>query len=293
MDTQDLGPVTTNHAGPAYAPRRWEGPRPRIGLRVDVRRTAPGVVELKALPEHRVKVHAGPPVRGTCQLDRFLYTRGDIDIVPAGASDVWQEEDASTSIVLEVAPSLLRRTAEEIGLDPDRAGLEPRCQLRDPQIEHIAWALEAEHAAGYPGGLIYTESLGSALAIRLLGGYPARLVSNRGLSKPQLRRVTAYIEEHLEQDLSLERLAQVAELSSSHFKTLFKRSLGLPVHEYVVQRRVERAKSLLLSGDRPASQVAVETGFAHQSHMARCMRRVLGTTPTSLRRTFRDESARA
>ncbi|KYF72421.1 hypothetical protein BE15_48030 [Sorangium cellulosum] len=54
------------------------------------------------------------------------------------------------------------------------------------------------------------------------------------------------------------------------------------MHEYVVQRRVERARALLLRGDLPASQVAIEAGFAHQSHMARCMRRVLGVTPTAL-----------
>ncbi|MPY91166.1 MAG: helix-turn-helix domain-containing protein [Luteitalea sp.] len=291
VNTQDLASATTNDAGAAPGPRGlWEGPRPRIGLRVDLRTTAPGVVELKALPEHRIKVHAGPPVRGTCQFDRFLYTRGDVDIVPAGVSDVWHEEDSNTSIVLEVTPSLLRRTAEDIGIDPDHAGLEPRHQVRDPQIEHLAWALEAERAAGYPGGLIYAESLGSALAIHLLGRYPAPLTSNGGLSRPQLRRVTAYIEEYLDQDLSLKRLADVVGVSPSHLKTLFKRSSGLPVHEYVVQRRVERAKWLLLRGDRPASQVAVETGFAHQSHMARCMRRILGATPASLMHAGRQVS---
>jgi AraC family transcriptional regulator len=274
-------------SGHGAEPDAWRieaEPRLRIGLHVGLHTTPPGLVELKPLPEHRIKVHAGPPVRGTCQLDRFVYTRGDIDIMPAGTSDSWHEEDANTSILLEVAPSLLRQTAEDIGVDPDRTGLERRHQVRDPQIEHIAWALDAERAAGYPGGLIYRESLGSALAIHLLGRYPAALTSMRGLSKPQLRRVADYIDAYLEQDLSLRRLAEVVGVSASHFKTLFKRSTGLPPHEYVVQRRVERAKSLLLRGDRPASQVAVETGFAHQSHMARCMRRILGTTPTQLMR---------
>ena len=80
-----------------------------------------------------------------------------------------------------------------------------------------------------------------------------------------------------------QRLAGVAAVSTSHFKTLFKRSTGLPPHEYVVHRRVERAKSLLLRGDRPSSQAALEAGFAHQSHMVRWMRRILGATPGSRR----------
>jgi AraC family transcriptional regulator len=262
-------------------------PRVRIGLRVDLHTTVPGTIELKALPEHRLRIHAGAPVRGWCRTQRFLYTLGDVDIFPAGLSDVWEEEDASASLIVRVSPWLLHRVAEDIGLDPDRAGLEPRCQFRDPQIEHIAWALDAERTAGHPGGLLYTESLGTALALHLLGRYPASRKLPGGLSRSQLRRVTAFIEEHLDQNLSLTRLAGVAGLSASHLKTLFRRSTGIPVHEYVIQRRVERAKALLVRGELPASQVALEAGFAHQSHMARWMRRVLGVTPTAVARSAR------
>ncbi|MGK3962887.1 helix-turn-helix domain-containing protein [Sorangium sp. So ce118] len=268
----------------AIGTQEQAAPRPRLGMRVDVLTTQAGVIALEASDDHRLRVLAGPPVRGICGVQRLLYTRGDIDILPAGFADVWEEEDANTSLILRLSPSLLRRAAIDMGRDPDKAGLDLRHQLRDPQIQHIAWALDAERMAGYPSGLLYTESLGLALAVHLLGRSPAPSKPPRGLSKLQLRRLTSYIEEHLDQNLSLERLAGVAEVSASHLKTLFKRSTGLPVHEYVVQRRVERAKALLLRGDLPASQVAIEAGFAHQSHMARCMRRVLGVTPTALAR---------
>jgi AraC family transcriptional regulator len=273
-------------AGPRPAVQE-DGPRARLGLRVDRHTTAPGVVELAPLPDHRLKIHAGAPVRGACQLHRFVYTRGDVDLLPAGTSDVWEHADESTSVLVQLSPALLRRAAEDMGLDPDRAGLEPRHQFRDPQIEHLAWALDADRQAGHPGGLLYTESLGLALAIHLLGRYPAPLTRVRGLSKSQLRQVTEYIEAHLDENLSLARLADVAGVSASHFKTLFKRSMGLPVHGYVVQRRVERARTLLQRGELPAGQVALEAGFSHQSHMARCMRRVLGVTPMSVVRGSR------
>jgi AraC family transcriptional regulator len=279
-----LTPVTASlpsGAGLLPLPDRIE-PRSRLGLGVDLRTTQPGVVELAAIPDHRLKVHAGPPVRGACRFHTFVYARGDVDIYPAGTSDVWREEETSTSVMLQLSPALLRRAAEEMGLDPDRAGLEPRHQFRDPQIEHIAWALDAERRAGHPGGLLYTESLGLALAVHLLGRYPATQELKHGLSAAQLRRLTTYIEDHLDQDLTLTRLAAVAEVSASHLKTLFKRSTGLPVHAYVVQRRVERARELLARGELPASQVALEAGFTHQSHMARWMRRTLGVTPTAL-----------
>jgi AraC family transcriptional regulator len=278
-----LDPIDTDP--PAAAVR--DEPRFLGGLRVDLRTTLPGRVELEALPDHRLKIIAGAPVRGFCRSERFLYRRGDIDVLPAGLSDVWEENDPSTSLYVQLSPALLRHAADDMGLDPDRSGLEPRHQLRDPQIEHIAWALDAERGVGYPSGRLYTESLGLALAVHLLGRYRAPLKPSGGLSKTQLRRVVAYVEEHLDRDLSLARLADVAGVSASHLKTLFRRSTGLPVHEYVVRRRVERAKALLLRGELPISQVAFAAGFAHQSHMSRWMRRVLGVTPASVARGSR------
>lgn len=256
--------------------------RPDTGVRIDFHTSLPGPVELNAVPEHRLMIHAGPPVRGQYRSRRVLYTHGDIDMFPAGVSEGWAADDESSALLLQISPLLLYRAAEGMGLDPDRSGLELRCQVRDPQIEYAAWALDAERRAGYPSGLLYTESVGLALAVRLLGGYMASTRLPRGLSKEQLRLLTSYIEEYLDQELSLTTLANVVGVSASHLKTLFRRSTALPVHEYVIQRRVERARVLLLRGELPASQVALEAGFAHQSHMARWMRRVLGVTPTSL-----------
>jgi AraC family transcriptional regulator len=261
------------------APGISDLPKPRIGVRIALCATAPGVVELHALPDHRVKVHAGAPVRVSCRHQRSLYQRGDVDILPAGLSDTWQEDDAGTSLLLEFSPLLLQRVAEDAGLDASRTGLEPRCQVKDPHIEHIAWALDAERKAGHPNGLLYAESIGIALAVHLLGRFGITTPRTGGLSKLQLRQLAAYIEEHLDQDLSIGRLARVAGISASHLKTLFRRSTGLPVHRYVIQRRVERARDLLGRGELPASQVALEAGFAHQSHMARWMRRLLGVAP--------------
>lgn len=274
-------PPTDNRA---VAPSISDLPKPRIGVRVALCATAPGVVELHALADHRVKVHAGAPVRVSCRHQRSLYQRGDVDILPAGLSDTWQEDDAGSSLLLEFSPLLLQRVAEEVGPGASRTGLEPRCQVKDPHIEHIAWALDAERKAGHPNGLLYAESIGIALAVHLLGRFAATTPPTGGLSKLQLRRLVAYIEEHIDQDLSIERLARVAGLSASHLKTLFRRSTGLPVHRYVVQRRVERAKDLLARGELPASQVALEVGFAHQSHMASWMRRLLGVTPRCVAR---------
>jgi len=254
----------------------------RTGLSVDLRTTAAGVIAFDPLSDHRLKIHVGPPVRGACRAHRFVYTPGDVDIFPAGMSDVWHEDDPSTSLVVQVAPALLEHAAEDMGLPLGQAGLAPRHQFRDPQIEHIAWALQAERDADVPSGRLYAQSLALALAARLIARHRIARPLERRLSPRQLQRLTEYVDAHLDEDLSLAALARVAETSASYLKTLFKRSTGLSVHEYVVRRRVDRAKALLVRGGLPASQVALEAGFAHQSHMARCMRRVLGIIPSAL-----------
>jgi AraC family transcriptional regulator len=66
---------------------------------------------------------------------------------------------------------------------------------------------------------------------------------------------------------------------------LFKRSMGVPVHEFVIRTRVDHAMDLLLGNDVPLSEIALQAGFANQSHMAHCMRRITGKTPSSLRKT--------
>jgi AraC family transcriptional regulator len=278
--------VTGSHvidAGSASAPQS-DAPRSRIGLRVDCHTNLPGLIEIELASDHRLIVHVGAQTRGFWRFHDVLYTGGEIDLLPAGLCEEWEQRDASTVLDVRFSPVLLHRAAEDIGLNPNRTGLEPRCQFRDAQVEHIAWALDAERRTGYSSGLLYTESLGMALAVRLLGAHSAPVTLGHGLTKRQLRRVKAYIEDHLDQDLSLARLASVADVSASHLKTLFRRSTGVPVHQYVIQRRVDRAKLLLMEGEFSISQVALEAGFAHQSHMARWMRRILGVKPTDVRR---------
>jgi AraC family transcriptional regulator len=273
------------HAQISSAPDGFPPLISRSGLRVDLRRYDAGPLELRAQPEHQLMIHAGPPVRGVCATaQRYTYTRGDVDIMPAGMADRCLHDDSSVSLVVQMAPALLRRAAEELGLDPARTSLAPQHQLRDPRIEHIAWALEAERKHAHPAGALYADSLGLALALHLLRGFARPVSPRRGLSATQLKRVTSYIDDHIDRDLSLSTLASVAEVSSSHLKNAFRRSTGVPVHEFVVQRRVERAKALLFEGKLPASEIALEAGFSHQSHMARCMRRVLGVTPGALTR---------
>ena len=262
--------------------------RPWAGFFADLLRSPAGVIEQTDAPHHQVLVHAGAPARSTCRYDgrvhRGLKIRGQADIVPAGMSAVWEDEDETVFLLLRLPHRLMRTAAEGLGRGGGEITLAPRMDLADRRIEHIAWAVQADLAADRPAGRLYAESLGLALACHLVAQHgsvkpAARLAP---LPRPQLRRVIDHIEAHIDEDLSLARLAAVAGLSPSHFKALFRRAVGMPVHQYVIRRRVERAKVLLIEGRSPMSEIALAAGFAHQSHMARAMRRVLGATPSGI-----------
>ena len=128
-----------------------------------------------------------------------------------------------------------------------------------------------------PGGL---RADNGALHAGLVGAYLEELPVDSIAPNPRQPR-QAFDEE------SLAELAAVAGFSVPHFKPLFRRAVGLPVHRYVVECRVERARQLLLRGDRLLSDIATETGFSHQTHMARCLRRVLGIGPAEVVRLGR------
>lgn len=105
-----------------------------------------------------------------------------------------------------------------------------------------------------------------------------------GLAPWRLARVRRHIERHLDSRLTNAGLAALVRLSEDHFARAFKVSVGYPPHAYVVERRVEHAKSLLLGGDLALSEVALAAGFADQAHLTRRFRERVGVSPASWRR---------
>lgn len=112
--------------------------------------------------------------------------------------------------------------------------------------------------------------------------------TNRGgLAPARANRVCEYIDSHLQENIALEVLAGIAQLSVHHFARAFRQTLGVPPHNYIVQRRVEHAQRLLRNTDLPLSEVAVVAGFTDQSHLARHFRTITGLSPSLARHRFR------
>ncbi|MGH8081399.1 MAG: helix-turn-helix domain-containing protein [Lysobacter sp.] len=239
---------------------------------------------------HVLCLHQGDPVPVSYRMDghdrQGVRLQGEHCVSPAGSSTRWILSKPATSLLLRLSPSLLRETAEAMGLNFASSDLALSVHRRDPQIERIGWMMQAEDREDYPSGRIFIDSLANALAARLLSlqsrSSEATVKARNSLPTWRLRHVLDYIEAHLDEELSLAELAAVAGFSLSHFKPLFKQTVGVPVHRYVLERRVERARTLLLDGRRSMADIALEAGFSHASHMARCMRRVLGISPSQV-----------
>jgi AraC family transcriptional regulator len=266
----------------------------KLGVRLQV--DPSGVTESPAPRDPHIVIHVGHPVEIGCeragQTHRGVSVHGDVDIIPAGVASRWTLKRPDCALIVRVSQELLKEAAAGLGMDGANIALRNRFQVRDPEIEHLGWALKAEleHRNGNSEGRLYADCVGMALACRLLQGHSEAARAENGarlgaMAGHRLRRVLGYIEEHLSDDLSLGAIAAVSGLSVSHCQRGFREAVGCSIHRYIIQRRVEHAKALL--GDKKLSvgEVALAVGFAHQSHLAYHMRRFLGVSPRNLRPT--------
>ncbi len=234
-----------------------------------------GVFQSPVDHRHVLCLHLGKPVPVTWKDGRMerqgTRLHGQFCVVPAGSSTRWIVSQPATSLLLRLSPDVLAESGARRFED-----LAPAIHIRDPHIERIGWMMQAEERDGYPGGRLYSDSLGTALAARLLAlqqhDAPSDL-RTPALASWRLRQVFDFVDAHLDQDLTLAELAAIAGYSVSHFKPMFRQAVGMPAHRFVMERRVERARALLKQGGMSSTDVALATGFTHGSHMARWLRR--------------------
>jgi AraC family transcriptional regulator len=250
--------------------------------------------DIQPLPTtmHHICVHIGSPAATRRSLDgrtqQRLQLSGDIDVVPAGMAGRWRNEQPIELLLFEIEPAYIARIG---GHEASPASILPAMQLRDPHLHNLALALIAEHRGATKTGRIYVEGLMTAMLARLISLQGSAAIapneSNDRLSFLQQQRLAEFIEANMASDLSLSSLAGIVGYGLSRFKTLFNNSFGCTPHSYVTKRRIERARDLVEAGILPLSEIALETGFSHQSHMAATFRQSLGVSPGQLRRAMR------
>jgi len=157
--------------------------------------------------------------------------------------------------------------------------------MRDPVVEQLICDLNRSDASSSSLTGVYTDAVRLAVLARCLGlssagpATPCAKQPAAALPKWRLKRVTDYIDENIAEPLTLADLAQAAGLSRMYFAAQFRAATGLRPHEYVLRKRIERAKTLLTETDEALADIAFSVGFQTQSHFTTVFKRVVGTTP--------------
>jgi AraC family transcriptional regulator len=186
-----------------------------------------------------------------------------------------------------------------IAVEPFLAALEERYPGRADRVEvmdffgrdEILWPIcltcAELLAARVPGKSLRVAALTELLAAHIVEKYtkPADGISSQrgGLPIRQLRKVEDYIGEHLSEETSVERLAELAELSPSHFAHVFKETTGMTPLQFITRQRITRAQQLIRETSRSLIDVGLEVGYSSPSHFAQVFRRVVGVTPSEFR----------
>jgi AraC family transcriptional regulator len=276
------------------APVATSGPLGWPALRAEHFRDTPDCdLDLPGQTHHLLALYLRPPERMGLWCEGLeweaLPPPGSILVLPAGHARRAYWRGPIESVHVHLDPGLVSRVAAEtLDLDPGRIVLPAVGALTHPQIQAAILAVDAELADGAAGGRLLAESLANIVAVHLIRRFvPADRLAQQprgGLSERKLRAAIEYIEEHLDSEPTLDAIAAVAHLSPYHFARMFKTSTGLPPHQYVITRRVERAKQLMRGDDGLSlAQVAARSGFWDQGHFTRHFKRLVGVTPKRFR----------
>jgi AraC family transcriptional regulator len=212
---------------------------------------------------------------------RGMFGRGAAGVIPAGMKHwaVWDRPITLTVIFLH--PIFVQQIASDLTIG-DRIELIPKHDTKDPSLTQLGLLLKADLEEGHLSGSLYRESLATAFTARLLNHHAVCQIkppSTSGLSSQRLQILLDYIHESLTQEIRLADLAKLVHLSKYHLCHTFKHQMGMSLHQYVIQQRVERAKQLLKHRGMTIADIAQASGFSSNSHLTHHFKRLVGVTP--------------
>jgi len=218
-----------------------------------------------------------------CALEKFDYMAGDLALCDRHVGE-WVGLMNASHLQLGISDVALMTCSDgaygEVELRPSR-------KFADRRLSAMVAAVHAEMVAGFPSGRLFLDSVEQAMAITLVNGYAVRhrpvQIYRGGLGAARLRRIKELVHARMEDDLSLDEMAQSVGLSTAHFARMFRKSTGATPHQFVLRQKLERAKRMLRAPDARVLDVAVACGFKTQQHFAQAFRDLCGVSPTEYR----------
>jgi AraC family transcriptional regulator len=211
-------------------------------------------------------------------------------LVPRGHDGDWRLDGPVQTSNIFLGHARVRSCAEQVasGREPE---LIDRMNFCDPKVFSIMSLLSQEAESREPMQRLFVEHLLDLLCLQLLRAHSSfaeklPLGPQRGLAVWQVKRVTSYMRERLAQDIGLQELADLLNLSRFHFCTAFRMATGHTPHEWLTQQRIALARVMIADPTLRITDVALAVGYHTPSAFAASFRKIVGVTPTEFRRNL-------
>lgn len=214
-----------------------------------------------------------------------IRTKGSVVIERRACEQRFRWNSPASTLTVQLSDAALEQAVEPASLK--REMLPVDCAMQDMRLSSLLFALEGERMNGYPSGRLFVDRIEQALATVLVQyegvARHAHQIYRGGLAPYRMKRVNEFIQAHIEEEITLNELAEDVGLSPSHFCSLFRKAAGTTPHQFVLQRRIQHAKTLLAKPSRSILDVALASGFRTHQHFSRIFRRQVGVTPSTYR----------
>lgn len=245
--------------------------------------------------QHRVSLQLTPVRDASIQVKGGRTSEftalAPLSFTPAGVA-IRTVMNESTVVAVIQSPRTYDDLAAEM-TGARRIDLDPLWSIDDPVLERLARLMQRE-IAGTFGDDLLMPVLSRAIAVqiaRYFAAPSARLAETGKLDVQRVGRVLDYIDAHLSDRLSLDAIAEIACLSPFHFTRCFKYTVGSSLHQYVIRRRIRRARELIALSRLSLAEIAVSVGFDSQAALTSRFTREVGIAPGAYRREFLGERA--
>jgi len=242
------------------------------------------------LQDHVIVAMRGGPGETCVKVDGkervYPVHRGQISLIPCGRDAFYRSSAMEVSNVV-LSPARLLACAEQIS-DGRPTELLWRTNFDDPKLYALLDLLSVEAELGKAASRLFVEQLLDLTCTQLLRAHSVFSLPNatqyRGLVPWQVRRVTAYMRENLDQDIGLQDLADLLKLSRFYFCGAFRAATGYTPHEWLTTLRIHEARRLLANPETRISDIALAVGYKTPSAFTAAFRQRQGCTPREFRR---------
>lgn len=257
---------------------------PSPSLRIERHRIEPALWPSVLIPKQVVSLALDThEIQYKCSSDTFktaLRHKGTVTVEKREYEQSICWRSVATTLTVELDDEILEdMQAEDTAWDAE----DDRIQTLSP----LLYALEAERQQGYPHGQLFVDGIEQSIACIVSTITGRRRVKRNGhvpaMAPYQMKRVDDYVKANLDKKIILRDMARQVDLSTSHFSRLFRKSSGKTPHQYVIEQRIDLAKSLMTNFRYSLLDIAIASGFCTHQHFSKVFHRITGHTPRQYR----------